>query len=438
MMRTFAWFLALLLSSLAFAEVERGAPLPRKGFLGVQTAPDSNGVKVARIVPGGSAEQLGLKDGDVIVNVNGQAVDAPAKLVALARSIMSGSDLKVTYLRDGKQHEANGKMAERPKVVEDGLDVLYDQVLSQGKRIRIIITKPKSAGKHPTLFLIGGIGAYSVDAPFAAAPYGNILEPIARQGFNIVRIDKPGQGDSEGPLYKDLTFKAEQDAYVQALRLVKTLDFVDKDKIAIFGHSMGGAFGPMVAAEEPVKALVVCGTLMKSFTEYMLENTRRQSELDDSPQDSLDQEQKLLAQTVQALFVEGLTPAEVATKHPDLADFVKATIPDGETYSGVGIPFFRELSQTNLSQGWKDSKCNVLSIYCENDFLSGQDDHERIAKYVNRLRPGTAEFKLLTNADHGFTKTSSMKDSKQRWGQGGEFNPSIIATLLDYLKKVIG
>lgn len=436
-MRTPALLFLLFFTTASFAQIDRGAPLPRKGFLGVQTAPDSKGVKVARVVSGGSVEKMGLKESDVILALNGQQVDAPAKLVALARMTNAGSDVTIHYLRDGKELDAKGKMAERPRVTEQGLNVIYDQVVSQGKRVRVIITKPKGDGKFPTLFLIGGIGAYSMDAPFAAAPYGNVLAPIANAGYVTVRIDKPGQGDSEGPQYKDLTFKAEQDAYVQALRLVKTLDFVDKDRIAIFGHSMGGAFGPMVAAEEPVKALIVCGTLMKSFTEYMLENTRRQSELDDSPQDSLDQEQKLLAQTVQALFVEGLSPAEVATKHPDLADFVKATIPDGETYSGVGIPFFRELSQTNLSQGWKDSKCSVLSIYCENDFLSGQDDHERIAKYVNQLRPGTAEFKLLTGADHGFTKTSSMKDSKQRWGQGGEFNPTIVGTLLDYLNKTL-
>lgn len=437
-MRLHALLFLLPLSCVSFADIERGAPLPRKGFLGVQTAPDSKGVKVARVVPGGSAEKIGLKEGDVILKFNKEAVADPAKLVALARATSAGADLSVHYLRDGKESDASGKMAERPKVTEADMDVVYDQVMSLGKRIRIIITKPKGSGKFPVVFMIGGIGSYSMDAPFSASPYGNILSQIAKAGFVTVRVDKPGMGDSEGPSqYKDLTFSVEEDAYVQALRLTKTLDFVDPARIAVFGHSMGGCFGPLVAAKEPVKALIVSGTLMKSFNEYMLENTRRQSELSGGAEEALDQEQKLLATTMHYLFDENMTPAQISEKHPELAEFVKATFPDGETYSGVGIPFFRELSQSNLAQGWKDSKCSVLSLYAENDFLSGRDDHERIATFVNKLRPGTAEFKLLPESDHGFTKTSSMRDSMQRWGQGGEFNPLVVTTLLDYLKKAV-
>jgi dienelactone hydrolase len=434
-MRQLAFLLVLCVSYFAHGDVERGAPLPRKGFLGVQAAPDSAGVKVARAVPGGSAEKLGLREGDVILSLNGERIADPAKLVAIARTMTAGTNLEVRYSREGKEATASGKMAERPKVSEPNLDVIYDQVMSQGKRIRVIITKPKGDGQFPAVFLIGGIGAYSVDAPFANAPYGNVLGPIANAGYVTVRIDKPGQGDSEGPAYKNLSFKVEQDAYLQALRLTKTLPYVDAKRIAIFGHSMGGCFGPLVASQEPVKALIVNGTLIKSFTEYMLENTRRQSELADAGQDALDQEQMQLDTTLHYLFGESMTPTEIAAKHPELAPFVKSTFPDGETYSGVGIQFFRELSQINLAQAWRDAKCDVLSLYSENDFLSGRDDHERIAAYVNKLRPGTAEFKLLAGSDHGFTKTTSMRDSLQRWGQGGEFNPVIVQTLLAYLKK---
>lgn len=401
----------------------------------MQAAPYSGGVKVARIVAGGTAEAMGLKADDILISLNGQKIDDPTEFVSVVRTLDAGAKVNVRFKRADKESSSTGTMAERPKVTEPELDVIYDQVVSQGKRIRVILTKPKGDGKFPALFLIGGIGTYSVDAPFASMPYGNVIGPIAHAGFATIRIDKPGMGDSEGPAYKDLKFSVEQDAYLQALRLAKTLPFIDSKRIAIFGHSMGGCFGPLVAAEEPVKALIVNGTLIKSFTEYMLENTRRQSELAGADENELDQAQKQLSTTLHFLFGESMTPAQIATKRPELAQFVKETFPDGETYSGVGIPFFRELANTNLAKGWRDSRCDVLSIYSENDFLSGRDDHERIAAYVNKLRPGTAEFKLLAGIDHGFTKTTSMLDSQTRWGKGGEFNPIIVDTLLDYLKK---
>ncbi|MFI5385803.1 MAG: alpha/beta fold hydrolase [Fimbriimonadales bacterium] len=434
-MRCLPLLLLVSLSLFASADIDRGKPLPRKGFIGVATVADLKGIKVARVIAGGGGERVGVKVGDVLLSMNGQKLTDPGRLVTLIHDMSGGDKFELRYLRDGKESTANGVMAERPRAVEPNLDVIYDQVVSLGKRIRVIITKPKGNGKFPVLFLIGGIGAYSIDAPFSGMPYGNVVGPIANSGYVTVRIDKPGQGDSEGPEYKKLTFNAETDAYVQAIRLTKTLPYVDPDRIAIYGHSMGGCFGPVVASQEHVKAVIANGTLFQSFSEYMLENTRRQSELRNAPADQLDQDQKLLCATNYYIFDRDEAPTSVERHHPELAVFVKQTFPDGETYSGVGIPFFRELNHINLPKAWADSKCDALVIYGENDFLSGRADHERIAAYVNRLRPGTAEFKLLPNMDHIFMKTTSMRDSMDKWGKGGEFNPVIVQTLLDYLKK---
>ncbi len=437
----------MMLSLIAFAAFSqplqdplRGDPLPRKGYLGISATPTAGkkGLHVDRTVPGGTAETLGLQPGDTLLTFNGNALDTSAQLVDQVRRLNAGDKVTVTFLHDGHESTASRPLVERPRQTEAQLDVVYDQVVSQGKRIRIILTKPKTSGKHPVLFMIGGIGAYSLDGPFPSIPYGNVLGPIANAGYVTARIDKPGQGDSEGPAYKDLTFNAECDAYVQALRLVKSLDFVDPDRVAIFGHSMGGCFGPLVASQVPVKALIVNGTLFKSFTEYMLENTRRQVELSDTNEGNLDEEQKQLAAVTYLVFDKGQSPKEVAKSDPELASFVNATFPDGETYSGVGIPFFRELEHTNLGQAWTTAKTNVLAVYSENDFLSGRDDHERIAKTVETLRPGTAEFRLIKNSDHAFMRTTSMKDSAAKWGKGGEFNPEIVDVILDFLKRKLG
>jgi len=428
--------LTLFASSIAFASAS--GDLPRKGLFGAATAPDPKGVKITRIVPGGSGEALGLKVDDVLETFNGSKITDVASFVADVHRINGGDKFEVVYLRDGKEARATGTLTPRPKQTEANLDVIYTQVVSLGKRIRVIVTKPKDQARHAAIFLIGGIGAYSIDGPFASTSYGNVLGPLANEGYVTVRIDKPGQGDSEGPAYKDLGFNAEADAYVQALRYTKTLPYVDASRIAIYGHSMGGCFAPVVASQESVKAVVVNGTLFQSFNEYMLENTRRQSELSQVPEDQLDQQQKSLAAMMYFMFDQMESPKEVASKHPELAAAVHENMPDGETYSGVGIPFFRELSHTNLAKAWSGTHADVLALYGENDFLSGQKDHERIVAYVNSLRPGTAQFELLKDCDHIFTKTTSMKDSMDKWGHGGEFNPVIVTALETYLKKELG
>jgi len=110
-------------------------------------------------------------------------------------------------------------------------------------------------------------------------------------------------------------------------------------------------------------------------------------------------------------------------------------MPDLETYSGVGMTFWRELSQVNIARAWAGLNGDALAIYCENDFLCGQDDHERIAKAMNTRRAGSGEFVLLKGSDHLFRKTTSQLNSMQTWGRPGDFNPSIVDTLLEYLKR---
>lgn len=427
--------LSLILGALvAIPQFDRGAPLPRKAYLGLQTSETNGSLTASRIVPASPAERMGLKPGDVVLAINGKTVKTSAETVATVSQLRTGDRVDVLIRRDGKTVKIAETVDARPMVVEPDLDVIYDQVVANGKRVRVIITKPKSEGKFPTLFMIGGIGGYSLDGPYAGIPYGNILGPIARAGYVVVRIDKPGQGDSEGPAYAKLRFHEERVAYVQALRLAKSLPYVNSDRIAIFGHSMGGVFGPLVAAEEPVRGLAVMGTLFKPFNEYVLENARRQSELGDADPAGLDEEQRRLFAASQYLFGDGDTPTEMARKHPEMADYARGLA--DETFSGVGLRFWYELSHVNVPDAWAKVKAQVLIMCAENDFLSGRDDHERIARFVNQKRPGTAEFKLMTGVDHYFIQTTSMRDSMAKGGRGA-MNPIVVNTLLEFLKNTL-
>lgn len=438
--------IALLATTSPVPQIERGQPLPRKPSFGAQMAPLSAeeatkagvtaGVKIVRILPGTSAESLKLAAGDILVGVDGTVINVPAAVSASLRGRGTGDVMTWKVLRDGKPMELRGPLVGRPMQKEAGLTVVYDQVLSLGKRIRVMATHPEGKGPFPTIFLIGGIGAYSLDADYAGMPYGNVIVPLAKK-YAVVRIDKPGQGDSEGPAYSDLLFDVELDAYRQALKLAKTLDFVDKDRIAIFGHSMGGAFGPLVAAEEPVAGLAVNGTMGKTWLEYMLENTRRQSLLGGATTSQVDTEMRELAPVFHYMFSEGLSPAEIKTKHPNLAKSVDAVIPDGKTYSGVGLTFFQQLATKNLMEAYAKSNAQVAVIYCENDFLSGKEDHTMIVDGINKQKPGRAEYIQVPESDHGFSKTCSPRDSLENWGKGGRpFNPNIIDLLGKWLEKV--
>lgn len=446
--RGFGILAAVALTCWASAQVERGAPLPRKASLGAQlgvVSPEQakqfnapvGSVDIVRVIPGTTAEALGLEVNDVLLSLNGAKTPTVAAALSQLRKVNGGDTLKVKILRGGATIERSGKAVERPRQKGDGIVVAYDQVVSLGKRIRVIETHPEGAGPFPTIFWIGGIGAYSLDGEYPGIAYGNIMGPLSKE-YAIVRIDKPGQGDSEGPEYTDLGFDTELDAYLQALRLTKTLGFVDSKRIAIVGHSMGGVFAPLVASQEPVAAIAACATISKTWNEYMLENTRRQSLLGGASPDAVDQELVEMSAICDHLFNEQMKPADIAKKYPALKNRLNGIIPDGKTYSGVGIRFFQQLAKRNLPAAWLKVDAKVAAIWGENDFISTRYDHEFIADMMNKKHPGSAEFILVPHSDHGFFNTDSFADSLQKWGRGGKFNPNIIQILGDWLKKSIG
>lgn len=89
---------------------------PRGSMLGVNIgggAARDEGVEVSGVSPGGPAEQAGIKGGDVLVAVNGQALrrsgerTASQQLVEFMRGVEPGRAVKVEYLRDGKQRTAD-------------------------------------------------------------------------------------------------------------------------------------------------------------------------------------------------------------------------------------------------------------------------------------------------------------------------------------------
>jgi C-terminal processing protease CtpA/Prc len=73
-----------------------------------------SGIKVAEVVPGGPAEKAGLKADDVIVTIDGKAVDSPQEVPSVVQAAGAGATLKVEYLRDGKKKNANVVLAVHP------------------------------------------------------------------------------------------------------------------------------------------------------------------------------------------------------------------------------------------------------------------------------------------------------------------------------------
>lgn len=97
-----------------------------RGYLGVQIQPvteeladslslkEAKGALVAETVAGTPAADAGLKPGDTITAVNGEAMAGPRELTKRISQFKPGESVSVTYFRDGKEKTATVKLAALP------------------------------------------------------------------------------------------------------------------------------------------------------------------------------------------------------------------------------------------------------------------------------------------------------------------------------------
>jgi hypothetical protein len=89
----------------------RAAPKPNRGWLGVELASSAAaGAEVAGAVADSPAAGAGLKAGDVISAVNGEAVAGPKELSAKIRALAPSADVRLAVTHDGAAREVNLKL----------------------------------------------------------------------------------------------------------------------------------------------------------------------------------------------------------------------------------------------------------------------------------------------------------------------------------------
>ena len=71
----------------------------KKAFMGIEMAPDENGVRIGRVIPGGAADRNGLKEDDIIMSIAGRDVHHPNELAARIGEFNPGDKVTLRYMR---------------------------------------------------------------------------------------------------------------------------------------------------------------------------------------------------------------------------------------------------------------------------------------------------------------------------------------------------
>ncbi len=122
----------------------------------------------------------------------------------------------------------------------------YVECQSRGLTLRGMLHVPDGLdGKLPFVILFHGFCDDRNEINFV---HTELSRRLCEAGIASVRFDFAGSGESDGR-FEDMTVSGEVADGIAILDYVKSLDFVDTDRIAIHGLSMGGCVASMVAGE---------------------------------------------------------------------------------------------------------------------------------------------------------------------------------------------
>lgn len=214
-------------------------------------------------------DRSGLSQTETNENLGGPSLDPhPLSIDALRSGEYSGSDIAI------EQELPNGSNYERYTV----------SYKSDGLKIYALLTIPLGEppeGGFPAIIFNHG---YIPPAQYRTTErYIAYTDGFSRNGYVLLRPDYRGHGNSEGEAEGGYGSNAYTIDVLNAVASVKKLDYVNPDKIGMWGHSMGGhiTLRNMVVSKD-VKAGVIWAGVVASYPD-LLERWRRRSGNDLTP-----------------------------------------------------------------------------------------------------------------------------------------------------------
>ena len=410
--------------------------LRRRALWRVSIAPPTgdSGARVRRVEDGSPAARAGLRAGDAILTFNGRAV-ATADEFWPAFDAFRGGDTVRARLRRSRLDRSPETLDVRfvldtvPREAIPGTVVTYDAVRSgRGYRVRTMVTRPAGSGQArlPAIVVIPWLSCDPVEKPNPGSDgMARMLRDVSAQsGMMVMRVEKPGVGDSEGPNCRVSQLEDELAAYRSAIASLRRRADLDTTRLMLLGLSIGGGLAPILAAEDPsgIAGVISVGGFTRTWYEHMLDIERRRLTLSGAAPAAVNSAMRGYARFYTDYLIGRRTPGEVLAAHRELA-----TLWYDEPGHQYGRPasYFQAVQSLDVEAAWlalADRGVPALIVWGEYDWIMGRAEAARAVEIVNGRRAGLATLAILPKTDHGLmtfaSQAAAFTDNGPRYDGG--------------------
>jgi uncharacterized protein len=285
------------------------------------------------------------------------------------------------------------------------------------------LTKPPAVGRMrlPTVVLVGGSGPIDRDSNVAGIPImSQLAGTLADQGFLVLRYDKRGVGQTGGRT-DVATHRDYADDLIGVIRWLARRDDVDSQRIAVAGHSEGGAVAMLAAArEKKIGSLILLDAAGTSGADLILEQQQR--ELDRLKLPETEKAQKIaLQRQIQAAVVSGTGWESVPEDMRKLAD----------------TPLFRSLLLFNPAEIMPQIKQPILVIQGDLDTQVPPHHADKLGDLARTRKKGAGGVEVvhIPGVNHLLVPATTGDVAEYESLKEKAITPKVATTIVEWLKK---
>lgn len=423
--------ISLGISCLLLNQILMAQNIIQKPKLGVQLAqapPETGAIYgIQQVLPNSTAASIQLKVGDVLLSINEQEITEPNILFGTLGSFQLGDEIRLEILRGTEKLILSGKMqATDLQPHSENAEIILEEVPFREGFIRAYVNKPKGEGPFKTIYFLQGYTCQSINWQNPNLPFVQLLHHWVDLGYAVVRVEKPGTGEfvNCSPC-ESLTFEDEIESFSNGYQKILDLSYLDNENIILYGHSLGGNVAPILASKFSPRGVMVYGTVLKSWEEYLVDLVRHQQALMGRDIAQTEADLRVIRKCLFEMFTNEKNPSDLNLTNEEkhiLSDLLGLDL--SNQMVGRSLDFWRKLNAYNYVEQWKNVQAPVLSMYGESDVEALNElNMKRIAEVVNYYHPEQATFALIPETDHALAKINNQKEnlSSKMTGQYSSF-----------------
>lgn len=400
---------------------------PKNGVPGAQIIEVNNNTPLAK---------AGFLSNDIIIEVGNVLIRDEEVWSDVSYGLRADKPTKVKAIRNADTVIAMVQFNPVEKEKHGGLDTFYEEITSTyGITQRTIITKPRKNGKQPAIVLIGGLSCSSIET--YPGRKGNwvqtIKDLVEKSGMVVMRIEKPGVGDSDGDCGQS-DFITDLEGYRAAIRSLKAKPYVDTSKIVVYGSSMGSALAPLLANEFELAGVISDGTFFKTWYEHMLEIERRILQFNGNTESQIvEKMNKYYIPLYYGMLIQKKTYQEVVNEYPALAEY---NYHSAAHMYGRPVQYYQQLQDIDLAGQWEKVKVPVRILRGTHDWIMSSFDNKMIIEVLERNGHQDHLLHEYPGLDHWNTIHESPKNSFE--GKEGKWDEGTINIIIGWAQEMVG